>query len=120
MSRKKDFERRLRAIEARLNAERPPDRPPLTIVTIEGGLPREIFHAVAGGHTWTRDLPHETLEVFVERCAIEAHDLGEHLLTIGGLGGPMPEKLEDFLATLHFDDVPPVTSPGHSGWRADR
>jgi len=119
MSKRSNFERRLRAVERRLNSEGDGTRPPLKIVLIEGALPREPCHAEAGAHTWTRELPNETLEGFVERCAAEAREFGERLLVVGGLAGPMPETLEEFLATLHFDDVPPVTSPGHRDHHAE-
>jgi hypothetical protein len=80
-------------------------------VLIEGALPREPGHAEAGAHTWTRE-PDESLEGFVKRCVAEARALGERLLVIGGLAGPMPETLEEFLAGLHFDEVPPIEAPG--------
>lgn len=95
---------RIAELERKLNLQRSTS---LEIVLIEGALPREPSFAEAGGHTFARDLQHESLEGFVSRCATEARGFEETLLVVGGLGGPMPDTLEEFLATLHFDEVPP-------------
>lgn len=103
----RDFKRRLAAVERQLNGKHGSH---IRIVLITGALPREPCHAEAGAHTWTRE-PHESLEGFVERCAAEARKFGEHHVVIGGLAGPLPETLEEFMASLHFDDVPPPSGP---------
>jgi hypothetical protein len=102
---------RLEALEKAMNARY---QSGLHVTLIEGGLPYKDGPrcAQAGGHTWERE-PQETLEQFIERCHIEAHGFGETLLVVGGFTGPIPEKLEDFLDQLHFDEVPPEEPAGY-------
>jgi hypothetical protein len=109
-----DFEKRLRAIERRLNAEYS-SRPgaPMRIVIVHGCLPPgEPLFATAGAHEWLRE-PGEDLDLFCDRAAQAARELQEALLVIGGL--PQSETqhelaLAAYDAWLLTDDgVPPVT-----------
>ena len=113
-----DFEKRLAAIERKLNLQRTPDgTPPFRILRIEGGLPGPINWAYAGDARWKRD-DGEELEAFIERTAQAALAAGEASLTVGGL--PRSDELgkfasfEEWWATIapHYDDVPPITSRG--------
>ncbi|WP_338689286.1 MULTISPECIES: hypothetical protein [Bradyrhizobium] len=113
-----DLIRRLEALEARINAERPAGPgAPMRVVIISGALPPgEPLFANTGEHELLRN-EGEELDAFVARAVAEAHGLAVPLLTIGGL--PQSEG-QTFLAQAAFekwlasgaDDVPPVTQPG--------
>ncbi|MET4801413.1 hypothetical protein [Bradyrhizobium sp. LB11.1] len=109
-----DIEKRLAAIERKLNMRLAPDgKPPFRILLIEGGLPGPINFAYAGETRWERD-DSEELEAFVQRTAQAALAAGEARLNVGGL--PRSDELERFgsfeewWATIapHYSDVPPV------------
>jgi hypothetical protein len=106
-----DFERRLRAVERKLNGGTPPSI--FRILTFEGGLPGPINRAYAGEHRWRRE-GDETLEQFTERAARAAEAAGETSLMVGGL--PRSDELAEFesfdawWATVapFYSEVPPV------------
>jgi hypothetical protein len=114
-----DISRRLRALEKRMNAERPAGTLPagveFSIVCIEGGLPpgHPLF-AMAGRHEWMRE-PGEDLLAFSERTARAALAVNEMALVIGGL--PSTDRQHDvamaaYEAWLLTDDgVPPEEEP---------
>jgi hypothetical protein len=76
-----DFERRIAAIEKKLNATL---SSAFRILLIEACLPGGPWSACAGSHRWRRQVG-ETVEQFAERCAQDALAAGEASLTVGGL-----------------------------------
>jgi hypothetical protein len=106
------IEKRLRAVEQRINAKPGSASCAFRIVIIEGGL-GEILWSYAGELKWRRE-PGEELDTFFERSANAAREAGEPFLVIGGLGGP--EELAEFpdfeswFAAVQpdYSDVPPV------------
>lgn len=113
-----DFEKRLRAIEAKLNAR--PGTGRFFILLIEGCLPTGINFARAGTHHFER-AQGEELGSFVERAAALAKDAGELQMTVGGLppAGAYAEyrtadgfdfdRWWDECCAEWYDEVPPVT-----------
>jgi hypothetical protein len=129
MSSDRDFQRRLAAVERKLNGDGNGTNPPFRILRIEGGLPGPINWSYAGQHQWKRE-PAEELEAFVERTAQAARAAGETSLIVGGL--PRSDELDEFKtfeewwATIapDYPDVPPEEAPGfvprRSPFGADR
>ncbi|MET4752562.1 hypothetical protein [Bradyrhizobium sp. RT11b] len=115
-----DLEKRIAAIEARLNMQRTKDgMPPFRVLRIEGGLPGPINWAYAGKHRWERDADAgEELEAFVQRAARAAMAAGETSINIGGL--PRSDELaryktfEELWAAIGVDypEVPPCEPAG--------
>lgn len=111
-----DLEKRVAAIEHKLNLQRTPDgKPPFRILLIEGGLPGPINWAYAGESRWERD-DGEELEAFIQRTAQAALAAGETRLNVGGLprGGELAKfaSFDEWWATVapHYSEVPPVES----------
>ena len=112
MSKREELERRIAALEAKLNAQQPPDRMPLRVVIVHGCLPPgEPLFATAGAHEWLRE-PGEDLEAFAKRAAQATREVQEGLLVIGGL--PQSEAQHELALKaysawlLTADGVPPV------------
>jgi hypothetical protein len=110
------IEKRLRAVEQRINAKSGSASGAFRIVIVEGGL-GEILWSYAGELKWRRE-PGEELDAFIERSAIAAREAGERSLVIGGLGGPeeiaeFPD-FESWFAAYQpeYSDVPQVTVRG--------
>lgn len=114
-----DFERRIRAIEQRLNGTSDGGRPAFQIVLIEGCLPMPIKIATAGALRFERQ-EGESEDSFVERAALVAKEAGERSLVVGGLTG-----MDDIMArystfdefweaecAAYYDEIPAVSSPG--------
>jgi hypothetical protein len=78
-----ELTRRLEALEKRLNSSeyRGGSSQPLRVVIVFGGLLPEPIFATAGTHEWQRQ-PGEEIEAFAERCAQEAREHDEALLTV--------------------------------------
>jgi hypothetical protein len=111
-----DLTRRLEALERRLNAELPgtvQPGAPLRVVIVHGGLLPEPIFATAGVHEWQRQ-PGEEIEAFAQRCADEAREHGEALLTVSsfprGEAQIAAAKIahEEWMRT-GYDDVPEVS-----------
>ncbi len=121
-----DLERRIAAIEARLNMQRTKDgTPPFRILRFEGGLPGPINWAYAGEHRWQRNADAgEDLEAFVHRAAIAAITAGETSMNVGGL--PRSDELahyktfEELWAVIGVDypEVPPCERQGYERRRS--
>jgi hypothetical protein len=119
-----DLERRLEALERRMNAEQPsgtlPPGAPLRVVIVYGTLPPgEPLWGTAGSHEWLRE-PGEEIEAFAERAAAAARELKERLLVIGGL--PKTQAQHDTAMAaydlwLASDDGVP---PEETGWSRPR
>jgi hypothetical protein len=108
-----ELERRLKALEARMNSSEHRSQSsggPLHVVVITGVWPFEPVFAVAGQHGFLRN-PDDSLDEFADRCAQEARAHGEPLLVVGGL----PDRQEHQSAViaeydrwlLTDDGVPP-------------
>jgi hypothetical protein len=83
-----DLTRRLEQLERRMNSSEhnsnlPPGR--LMVVVVHGALPPGVpIYGNAGANEWLREAG-EDLDLFADRCALAARELGERLLVIGGL-----------------------------------
>lgn len=116
-----DFERRLRAVERRLNAKQPsgtmPPGAPLRVVVAHGALPPgDPLWGVAGPHEWLRE-PGEDLDAFADRAAAAARELREPLLILGGLPTTQAQNdmaLAAYDAWLLTDDGVPPCDPAWS------
>ena len=110
--------RRLRRLQASLNAERAAGTLPtgisLLCVVIEGGLPSisgEPLFAMAGAHQWIRS-EGEGLDAFADRARAGAQEAKEPLLIIGGL--PKTQEQQDVamaafdLWAASDDGIPPI------------
>jgi hypothetical protein len=116
-----DISRRLKALELRMNAERPAGVLPIgatfQIIAIDGGVPPGIpLWGRAGGHVWYRNRdPLEDLVEFAQRIAPLAMALGEPVLVLGGLASTDAEheiELEMFDLWAATDSgVPEVEGP---------
>lgn len=114
-----NHEKRIRAIEERLNAKRPTDGGAFRILIVEGCLPGPIGWSYAGTLRWQREAGEE-LEAFIERTAEAAIKAGELSLIVGGL--PRGDELAEFAdfetwwATIapHYSDVPPEEKAGYA------
>lgn len=119
MSNDRDFERRLAAVERKLNAKRHPTGKAFRILLVQGGLPGPINWAYAGTLTWRREAD-EDLGAFAKRAAEAASAAGEMALTVGGL--PQGDELAGFESfdawwqtiAPHYSDVPPEEAPQQS------
>jgi hypothetical protein len=111
---RKDLERRIAALERRLNAEQPSGTSPLRVVIVHGMLPPgEPLWGVAGTHEWLRD-PGEDLDAFTDRAAAAAIELREPFLVLGGLPSTQAQKdlaLAAYDAWLLTDDGVPPCEP---------
>lgn len=110
-----DFEKRLRAIEDKINAK-PGANGKLYILLIEGGV-GEIRWSYAGAHRWQRE-DAEELEAFIVRSAEAAKAAGELSLNIGGL--PRSDEMAGFpdfeswfaYVQPNYSEVPPAEAAG--------
>ncbi|NEU95665.1 hypothetical protein [Bradyrhizobium uaiense] len=111
--------KRLRAIEARLNAKHLRTGNVFRTVIVEGGLQGSINWAYAGAHRWKRE-DGEELEAFAKRAADLAIAAGETALVVGGL--PRSDELaafpdfESWWASIaeHYPEVPPEEPAGYA------
>jgi hypothetical protein len=117
------LEKRIAAIERKLNATRHPTDGAFRILVIEGGV-GEIRWSYAGALKWKRE-PEETLENFTERSAAAAIAAGETSLVVGGLprGEDEMAGFADFEAWFqhvqpNYSDVPPEEAPGYAPKRS--
>jgi hypothetical protein len=98
-----ELERRLEALQRRLNADRPAGTMAhgvLLCVVIHGALPPgwPLF-AAAGEHEWIRS-EGEDLDQFADRAVAGARDARENLLVIGGLPN---SQLQHDAAMIAYD-----------------
>jgi hypothetical protein len=116
-----NLRKRLERLQARLNAEYS-SRPgaSMKIVIVHGGLLSEPIFAMAGENEWFREragedpaaIFGEDLDMFADRCAKAARELGEQLLVIGGL--PATQRQHDTAMAVRAmwdasdDGVPPA------------
>jgi hypothetical protein len=110
-----DLERRLEALQRRLNADRAAGTTAgeaLLCVVVHGCLPPGVpLFAMAGEHEWLRG-PEEDLDAFADRAKAGARDARETLLTIGGL--PRSPAQHEVAQAAHAawlltdDGVPPM------------
>jgi hypothetical protein len=118
-----ELDRRLAALEKRMNADRPSGTGgPFRILLITGGLPGRIKFAYADDLRWERQAE-ESIEQFAERAACAAKAEGATSLNIGGLrreGDEMYDGYPDFEswwaaeAAPDYPEVPPFeTQPAH-------
>ena len=121
-----ELERRLEALERKINEGRPPGKgEPFRILLHTDVLPGPRLWAYAGTLKWRREAD-EPLEVFATRAAVAAEAAGETSLILGGL-----PRGEDELEGMTFEqwweslgphsDVPPEEAPRHAprsrlGW----
>jgi hypothetical protein len=113
-----DIEKRLAAIERRLNAMGPASPGGFRILIVEGLLPGEPRWAYASEHKWKRET-NESLDAFVERAARAAKGLAQTSLIVGGLPRASDEMAEyaDFDAwwnavAPNYSDVPDEEASG--------
>jgi hypothetical protein len=110
-----DLERRLEALQRRLNADRPAGATAgdgLLCVVVHGCLPPGVpLFAMAGEHEWRRGTD-EDLDAFADRAKAGAREAGEQRLVLGGL--PRSQAQHEvaqaaYAAWLLTDDgVPPM------------
>lgn len=101
-----DLERRLEALQRRLNADRPAGTTAggaLLCVEISGCLPTPDglpLWANAGEHEWIRS-DGEDLDLFADRCVAAALEAGQRLLVIGGF--PISQAGHDRAQAAHAE-----------------
>ena len=110
-----DLERRLEALQRRLNADRPSCTTAggaLLCVVVHGCLPPGVpLFAMAGEHEWLRGTD-EDLDAFADRAAAGAREAGEQRLVLGGL--PRSQAQHEVAQAAHAawlltdDGVPPM------------
>jgi hypothetical protein len=110
-----DLERRLEALQRRLNTDRPAGTTAggaLLCVVIHGCLPPGVpLFAAAGEHEWLRG-DDEDLDAFADRAKAGAREAGEQRLVLGGL--PRSRAQHEVAQAAHAawlltdDGVPPM------------
>jgi hypothetical protein len=110
-----DLERRLEALQRRLNADRPAGTTAggaLLCVVVHGCLtPGVPLFAMAGEHEWLRGTD-EDLDAFADRAVAGAREAGEQRLVLGGL--PRSQAQHEVAQAAHAawlltdDGVPPM------------
>jgi hypothetical protein len=109
-----EIERRLQAIEKRLNVRYAtrPGGPMLTLYFYGGLLPEPIIATTDNGGEWFRDYPDETLDDFADRCGKAAAETGARRMLITSM--PQTERQDEVAAAAHkiyldlfYSDVPP-------------
>jgi hypothetical protein len=96
-----ELERRLKAVETRLNvryAARPGG--PMLVVLFYGGLmPEPIVATTDNGGEWFRDYPDETVEAFADRCGKAAAEMGAARMLITSM--PQGERQCEVVSAAH-------------------
>jgi hypothetical protein len=120
-----ELEKRMKALQRRLNGDRPdglPNGGEFLAVLVYGGLtPLPAVASDDAGNEWIRDMAAaETVEDFALRAARASRAAGARLCTIGGMGRQTPSQVEalraahaEYMAT-EYSDVPEVTHAGPS------
>src|SRR5258705_370768 len=116
-----DLTRRLEALEKRLREEYG-SRPgaPMSLAVYGGLMPDPIIGMTDNGGEWFRDYPAEEVEVFADRCAKAAAEMGAKHLLITSIPADGNAKQLEVASAAHaiymdrfYPEVPPCEERGY-------